>query len=461
MTLANSRWASRQPPSRARKSSSVEEIGSPGQEVKRHIPEWAIKRRICRPRPTDSVNAFANYPDQAPPATTKHTECSPFREIASPDEELVLSAEDWAKTCRTHTPGPFDSVNAFADYSNQAPRATTEHTETISVRETASPEQEVTAKTLPRGRYTPSNPPSCASASTFFAQTSLDTTKYTGSDLRHKFISSPAGSIMEDVSSATEALSIATDLTEAAFKRRTFSTTSNSKDFSISTAIEAPPTIIADDGKVIEIGWFPSDELRPLDTMKEVLKKPHRDPKDKWWTMHREYHDGVSKCLEESEFDLYYTFNQVDSREAYLLNEWTTKIPGHFICHNRHCRWSWKSQAVGILIRRYTGHKYNARVYWQACRRCDKFTQPNFHLSPRNAYEEHIAYAIKAWNGVTAKLPRYPRPPSGPHRIELCGGCQSGRCPLVNQLSASKNDNEWLKNRGRQRLPKQTLMLEM
>lgn len=87
--------------------------------------------------------------------------------------------------------------------------------------------------------------------------------------------------------------------------------------------------MIADNENVIELGWYPADGLH----LEEVLKTPHRDPKDKWWTMHYEYHDDVSRCLEESE--LHYTFNEADSREAYLLNEWNTVIPGFFVCHNK------------------------------------------------------------------------------------------------------------------------------
>ncbi|KAJ4417866.1 hypothetical protein N0V82_005923 [Gnomoniopsis sp. IMI 355080] len=72
-----------------------------------------------------------------------------------------------------------------------------------------------------------------------------------------------------------------------------------------SSACSPPtPTIVADDRRIISLGWFPSDELHPIETMKEVLKMPHRDLKS-LWSMHPELHDSVSRRLEDSKSTLH------------------------------------------------------------------------------------------------------------------------------------------------------------
>lgn len=356
---------------------------------------------------------------------------------------------------RTHAPGPFDSVNSFANYSNQAPRATIEHIETSPVRKTASPDKKVTSTALTWGPYTPSNPPppfSCANQFAPWLPEKLPAnTKHTESDLRHEILSSHAGSITEDEVPAA-------DFTETAFEQRTSPTSSDLDNSLRNTAMQAPSTIIADDRNAIELGWFPSDDLRPLKAMKTILKLPYRDPQNRWWAMHHEYHGDVSRCLKE--FDLHYTFNEVDSREAYLLDERSMRIPGRFECHHENCRdeHEWESQAVGILIRRYIGQKYNARVYWQACGRCHEFTQPDFDIYSRNSYVEHIVHAIKVWSGIPSKMPTFPQERRGRHRSDLCWWCRSGRCPLFRPLPASEKRNKWSENSERQ---KKNISLDM
>lgn len=162
--------------------------------------------------------------------------------------------------------------------------------------------------------------------------------------------------------------------------------------------------------------------------MKEVLD-PHRDRKS-LWSMHPELHDKVLQRLDE--FNLHYVFHSDDRREAYLLNEWKAKIPARFTCHNEICGHRWTRQSVGILMRRYLGQKYNARVYWQACMRCQQATHPIFDNEYANGYPDLLAYTIKVWSGMPARRPRpLHTNVHGPHWRYLCSWCKAGRCTII------------------------------
>lgn len=205
----------------------------------------------------------------------------------------------------------------------------------------------------------------------------------------------------------------------------------------------SPPqlsTIVAKDGKAIKLGWFAADELQPTNMMKQLLEMPSIDYPSKW-SMHPELHDSVSRLLEKH--NLSYTFNPMDSGDAYLLNEYNARISGRFECLNKRCAQKrkiirkkgshkWKSQSVGVLIRRYVGHKYNAKVYWQACEHCEQFIHPIFDDEDGHWYAECVTFAIKVWNAVKAEAPQHKiLGDRGPHRYDLCSWCKAGRSRII------------------------------
>lgn len=139
------------------------------------------------------------------------------------------------------------------------------------------------------------------------------------------------------------------------------------------------------------------------------------------WSMHSAHHDAVSDLLEEH--DLLFDFHEDDDSDC--EEEYDTNIMGRFICHNRACPIrGWSSKLIAITIRMYPGAKYNARVYHQRCKACNKLSEPILDSS----YAERVAYRLKKWCGVQMELPKYSGRSRAPHESNLCEGCRHGHC---------------------------------
>ncbi|BCS17759.1 3CxxC-type zinc finger protein [Aspergillus puulaauensis] len=104
---------------------------------------------------------------------------------------------------------------------------------------------------------------------------------------------------------------------------------------------------------------------------------------------------------------------------------WNTNVMGQFTCPNENCRKSgWSSKKIAIRIRMYPGRRYNARVYHQRCKKCERLGE----LELDDSYAERVAYWLLKWNGVELEKPSHAGQSKGPHNKKLCEGCKAGHC---------------------------------
>ena len=143
---------------------------------------------------------------------------------------------------------------------------------------------------------------------------------------------------------------------------------------------------------------------------------------DRKWSIYQTLHDDVSRLLEEN--DVHFDFHENDDTET-CIKKYDTNIMGRFICRNRTCVTDgWSSKRIAITIRMYPGAQYNARVYNQRCRGCNRLGEP--HLD--GSYAERVAYRLKKWCGIEMDRPVYSGQSKGPHQSDLCEGCRDGHC---------------------------------
>lgn len=116
-----------------------------------------------------------------------------------------------------------------------------------------------------------------------------------------------------------------------------------------------------------------------------------------------------------------------DGNEHDATDEYPTNIMGRFSCYNRRCsKKVWGSKKVAIVIRRYPDNGYNAVVYKQRCKECNKLGVLRLD---ENSYIERVAYRLKKWAGVPMERPDYTPRQLGPeHESHLCEGCKQGYC---------------------------------
>ncbi|KAF2019094.1 hypothetical protein BU24DRAFT_418695, partial [Aaosphaeria arxii CBS 175.79] len=90
-------------------------------------------------------------------------------------------------------------------------------------------------------------------------------------------------------------------------------------------------------------------------------------------------------------------FNPQDS-DAGCRRKYSTHVMGKFFCHSRSCQTKcWGSKKVAILIRGYDDHGYNAVVYGQRCKECDRLGRM---VLDEDSYVDRVTYRIMRWAGV-------------------------------------------------------------
>ncbi|KAI0403175.1 zinc-binding domain-containing protein [Xylaria palmicola] len=133
-------------------------------------------------------------------------------------------------------------------------------------------------------------------------------------------------------------------------------------------------------------------------------------------------HPEVSFLLEND--GLCFTFHDKDDDDGWD-RERDSAVMGRFRCHNPKCTTNgWSSKRIPIVVYRYTGQRYNARVYHQRCRNCDRLSKPILD----HTYAERVAYWLKKWSGIRMPTPPPPKKTRIPHERELCEGCKAGHC---------------------------------
>ena len=111
-------------------------------------------------------------------------------------------------------------------------------------------------------------------------------------------------------------------------------------------------------------------------------------------------------------------------------NEYSTHVMGKFNCNNNACSTDgWGSKKVAILIRGYPMNGYNAVVFNQRCRACNRL---GTLVLDEKSYVDRVAYRLKKWAGIQIEQ-RYYAPKEGlPHARNLCEGCRRGVCRQTN-----------------------------
>ncbi|KAI6089431.1 zinc-binding domain-containing protein [Hypoxylon rubiginosum] len=154
--------------------------------------------------------------------------------------------------------------------------------------------------------------------------------------------------------------------------------------------------------------------------MPNKSRKPKNEAKTSY--MFPALHDDVSKAVSG---DISNSWFKKKSGGTYN-NEYSTHVMGKFKCDNGGCsNHGWGSKKVTILIRGFSGNGYNAIVYNQRCRSCNKLGTLTLD---ETSYIERVAYRLKKWAGVEMEEQRYDRREGSPHKAELCEGCKSGHC---------------------------------
>lgn len=147
-------------------------------------------------------------------------------------------------------------------------------------------------------------------------------------------------------------------------------------------------------------------------------KDNHPEPSS---SMHPSLHDEVSDLLREHNL----SFDFYDSDDSDCEKYYDTNIMGRFICRNPLCASNgWNSKRIAITIRKYHGNQYNAKVWHQSCKACDRLSTPQLDGS----YAERIAYRIKKWHGVRMERPPHSGNKGPPHERDFCEGCKHGHC---------------------------------
>ncbi|KAF2012080.1 hypothetical protein BU24DRAFT_425918 [Aaosphaeria arxii CBS 175.79] len=173
----------------------------------------------------------------------------------------------------------------------------------------------------------------------------------------------------------------------------------------------------------------PSILTTPPKKQKPTTKrKSTRRPKSvKISSMYPSLHNDVSELLRED--NLFFSFYEEDD-SSNDIDDYDTNIMGKFTCRNTACLAIWTSKQIAITIRRYSNQRYNARVYYQSCKRCRMTSEPQ----PDHSYAERVAYRLKKWSGVQVERPPFSGRSDGPHRSDLCEGCKQGHCSRMEQL---------------------------
>ncbi|KAF1956998.1 hypothetical protein CC80DRAFT_394983, partial [Byssothecium circinans] len=136
-------------------------------------------------------------------------------------------------------------------------------------------------------------------------------------------------------------------------------------------------------------------------------------------SLHQNVANAVSDKIASTRFH-----GKDDDRDS--TNEYSTHVMGKFRCNNQACSTGgWGSKKVAILIRRYPKNGYNAVVFNQRCRSCNRLGTLTLD---EESYVDRVAYRLKKWAGVPMEQQQYTRKEGLPHESSLCEGCKRGVC---------------------------------
>lgn len=162
-------------------------------------------------------------------------------------------------------------------------------------------------------------------------------------------------------------------------------------------------------------------------TRLEMARKKSSKPKGGTSFMFPSLHQTVLKAVSDGMAKTW--FQKKDSDED-SNNEYSTHVRGRFKCNNSACPTDgWSSKMVTILIRGYHRNGYNAVVFNQRCRACERL---GTFVLDEESYVDRVAYRLKKWAGVPMEQQYYAPKEGPPHETDLCEGCKRGVCQQNN-----------------------------
>ncbi|KAK4096761.1 hypothetical protein N658DRAFT_480107 [Parathielavia hyrcaniae] len=136
-------------------------------------------------------------------------------------------------------------------------------------------------------------------------------------------------------------------------------------------------------------------------------------------------HEDVENALRYSFITPEWWFNHAGNDND-ATEDYSTNVMGRFECRNANCpQPGWGSKKIAIQIRRYEGNGYDAVVFMQRCRSCEKIGALKLE---ENSYVDRVVYRLKKWAGVETETPEYSGGLGPPHEEDLCEGCKRGHC---------------------------------
>ncbi|KAL1839644.1 hypothetical protein VTJ49DRAFT_1305 [Mycothermus thermophilus] len=132
-------------------------------------------------------------------------------------------------------------------------------------------------------------------------------------------------------------------------------------------------------------------------------------------------HGRVSAALADEDIKPSWRFAYAGTDEV-SIQKHPTHIMGRFECRNKTCsNPGWASKKIAILIRQLHGHRYNAIVFKQRCKRCNSL---GFMMIDKECYVERVSYRLKKWSGIKMDQgENFGKKKGLPHEEDFCEGC--------------------------------------
>lgn len=87
------------------------------------------------------------------------------------------------------------------------------------------------------------------------------------------------------------------------------------------------------------------------------------------------------------------------------IQAYPTHVMRHFEWRNESCaKKRWGSKKIAVVIRQYNSNGYNAPVYKQRCKSCNKL---GFLRLDENSYVDRVVFRLKKWAGILTEAREY------------------------------------------------------
>lgn len=134
-------------------------------------------------------------------------------------------------------------------------------------------------------------------------------------------------------------------------------------------------------------------------------------------------HDNVAQAVSETVGPIWFCEKHDNSK---FEEQYETHVMGRFWCTSPTCAGKgWTSKKVAIVIKGYTENGYNAIVFKQRCKACNRLGSLKLD---EQSYIDRVAYRIQKWAGIQMEKQPFSEKKGLPHKRDLCEGCKQGVC---------------------------------